>query len=198
MNNAERVTYGAQKKPLLFNASLNYIAVFIVFAVIATLLCGSVPAASAFLRAQTDQNDLTYAYVSVPLLFADAFDASVTGLILIFFTYLTSFSLLSMPFGCFVCSFGGLFSGILLFYTLSGFDTSTPLYIHTGAYVLTALIITLYCSSCSVASKRYLNAIHTNNRRMFFKSVTANTIDLFITCGAICTVNLLKLITSSN
>jgi len=195
MTNAEHFapTY-TERNDRVYNATLTHTAVFIAFAVIATLICGTVPAIGRIMSDAVSVADIRYTFLSVSELLADAFAESVTELAALALIFVFSFSLLSDAVGRIVCALRGFTFGALLFYVLSATGGDNVIFIHFGASALCSAVIIACCSFSVSVNKQLFRTHHTKNRRSYFKACVADLLILCISCGAICTVNILKLL----
>ena len=183
-----------ERNDRVYNAALTLTAIFIAFAVIATLICGTVPAIGEIMSDAASTSANSYTVLSVSELFADSFSSSISELTVIAVIFIISFSLFFDSLARLICAIRGFTFGSLLYYVLSIAFGNYVVLLQFVAMVINSAIIITCCSLCSIVNKNLMRAHHTKNRRTFFRACVTDLLILCVSCGAICTVNILKLL----
>ncbi|MBQ7011028.1 MAG: hypothetical protein IJN63_04925 [Clostridia bacterium] len=185
---------GARRRSELYNTALTLSAVFIGLAVISSLLCGTVPAFGKTLQLPIDASSFNYRFLSISRLFSDAFSASVPDLLIMLALFLSVFSLAYDTVACFLCAMKGLAVGAVAFYLLSSNALNNEAIIHICAIVLCSAIIIFLASAGKEINRIAFRAAHMSNRKELFTAIFSAVCLFAICCGAVCTINIIKLL----
>lgn len=131
-----------------YSSLLSVTAVYISFAILATVFCATVPAFSAIIELPINTNALSYSYSDIGTLFSDSLVRSVNEIALLFALFLCACSLFGKTVILLINLANGLSCGCVLFYSIIRTSENRALYAYIIFYILTSAVTVLFTSIC--------------------------------------------------
>ncbi len=172
-----------------FSSVYSLSAIFIAFAILATIMCATLPAFRTFISLPINESALNYTYTDLPTLITDSFTHSAKQIGISLAFLLCAFSLFCEPVISTVTAANGFSCGCVLFYSFVNGNDTRNITVFIFFYILYCALCVLFASVCINAHRIMFSqrpaALHTAAKLIF----------AFLTFGgAYCLLKLIQLI----
>ncbi len=178
-----------QNRADCYSSIFSLSAVFIAFAILATLLCATLPAFQDFISLPINESALSYTYTDISTLLSDSFTHAAEHIGLMFAFFLCAFSLFCEAVISSVSAINGFCCGCVLFYSLLRGNDARSIFIYLFFYVFGCVLVVIFASFCISSHRIMFSQQRTTRLRTAAKLIFA-----FLSFGgAFCLLKLIEL-----